>query len=329
MRRKLCITNRNILILNDMAKRIIYKYSAIVLLIVVSTAGCDVFNSDNDDATNREPFFNFEVQDENGEIITAASSEQLNGDEIETGIGLFGEEFIAPDFIERLQEHAEFEIDPESFRQRQIFLHAEEGIGDSIRYATLNFKFLKLDEWKEGRFEVHGFSKEQRVNLLRNTFERHRRNQEAIEAFMNGEIPQDTSYVDSTNTHFSLFDLFDSFSLTEQTIIMNFAQTKSSDFPKYLLMPVDGVVDLESVTDDRIEGSFNIILGGIQTEIFLGDEFPENPDLQLFDMRGDFVTKRGNYVDLTELKAKRIKEIAGSASASTFGFIPEDLIFIF
>ena len=306
-----------------MAKRIIYKYSAIVLLIVVSTAGCDVFNSDNDDATNREPFFNFEVQDENGEVLTTASDDQLNGKEIETGVGLFGEEFTSPRLIEQFQERTEFELSPEAFRQKRIFLHAEEGegIGDSVRYASVNFAFSRLDEWQEGRFEIRGFSKEERLAILRRSFEHFQRTPTPPDS-ADGQASHDTLFVitgadtvsiDSTSGIFHNFD-------PDETVHMNYFESDGSRFPEYLFMPVEGFIELENVTEDRISGSFEVSIGGLRAISFSGEVFPEDPEFRTFNIHGNFTARHGNYEDLARLRAQRIKQLIGNISGGPVFF---------
>jgi len=291
-------------------------YRAIVFFLVVTmvAAGCDVFNSDGDgnDASNREPFFNFEVQDESGELLTAASSEQLDGTEIETGVGLFGEEFVSPDFIERINEFSPFDRQPEDFRHKRIILHAENGIGDSVQYATVNFTFSKLDEWQEGRFGIRGFSKEERLVIMRRMFELF---QQSRRDSTGGDASRDTVFVDgnvdldSVSTE-SIFPDFD----PGEIVHMNYFESDGSFFPEYLFMPVEGFIELQNVEEERITGSFEVTLGGLRAVSFSGDEFPENPEFRTFTISGDFVTRYGNYEDLAELRAQRIKSLMRSGS---------------
>lgn len=290
------------------------NYGIIVLFLSLLglTAGCDVFNSDGDEGANQEPFFNFEVQDENGDLLTAASSEQLDGTEIETGVGLFGEEFVSPDFIARLQESTEFEIRPEAFKQKRIILHAENGIGDSVQFASVNFAFSQLDEWQEGQFGIRGYSKEQRLALMRRTFELF---QQSRRDSTGGEASHDTVFVDgnvdldsvSTEPFFHDFD-------PGETVHMNYFERDGSRFPEYLFMPVEGFIELQNVAEDRITGSFEVELSGLRPDILSGDEFPENIEFRTFTIRGDFTARYGNYEDLAKLRAQRIKSLMRSGS---------------
>jgi len=280
-------------------------YFQIVLFLCCGVAsigltGCDVFNSD-DDASNREPFFNFEVQDENGEVLTVASSEQLDGTEIETGIGLFGEQFISPEVIERFIETAEeagIDRDKEDFRQLDMFLHAEKGINDNIHFVSLNFSFLRSEKWKEGRFQVVGLSREEWLDSIQLFWERAR--DRGLEQH---DLLASTIFIFPPGTD-------------EHSVWMQYKEAGFGKNHEYVFQPIKGFVELEHVSDEHAEGNFSVDLGALSSDILSGDQFPEDPGFRTFHISGNFVTEHGNYEDLEQVRSDIFREIVNARATS-------------
>lgn len=267
-----------------------------VLTLILS--GCDI-SGGQDEASPVEPYFSYEVYDESGNLLQRVSNERVDEVEIETSLGLFGEQFYPPwivDWIEEtIAEHTDIDPGDINLDKHSIWLHAEQGVQENIYFSMLNFTFPVMEEWNKNTFHVSALvSKEEWVNFLRYIWE----NMKEFHGDSSGRINVQI-------THMSR-------DMDEHSVIINYHESGFGlQGTSYVFLPQGGYVELESVTGEFAEGNFSIDLTGLPADILAvnAEEFPENPEFRDFRITGQFAAEYGDYNDLKQARHDLINSV--------------------
>ena len=253
---------------------ILYLTASLIAAFLLSA--CSVSGDDD-----REPVhqFTYQVFDEQGEMISTVSDETSGETEIETSLGLFGDSFF-PDWIAE-----DLGLDPSILQRNQIYLHAENGVTEDVRFATLNFAFQRLSDWDIDSYEVFGVTEENWIEVLRRIWEERR---DRLSGNLSDEagaesLDDDRWFSRKVNANYNDFGI----------------GTKNLNF---MYVTTGGEIEITSVSDDRIEGSFTIDISGLPGSIMSADSFPDELNMNRYTITGSFAAVPGDFEDLLEAR---------------------------
>lgn len=252
------------------------------ICLTLFLTGCNLTDT-NENSVVPEPGFTYEITDENGATIGKVSDRQVDEIDVETGVGLFGNEFLPTEMLDRISER--FGIAPELFKRNEIILHAESGVEQDIHFASLRFKFPAAEPLNPGSYQIFSLNEEQLLQTLRNFWDFGRNHR----PFNNFKMLRNTASKQNLMTSDTVFANYFEFGFGLQN-------------NQYVYFSKGGTVDIESVTDERVNGSFSLELTGIPVLIFELDEFPDEPELRSIRIIGDFTAEPGDFEDLKQLR---------------------------
>lgn len=242
--------------------------------------GCDLFGGDDADSGIDEPFFNYNVYDESGELVQTVTSERVGEQELDISLGIFGDRFLPPELAESLVDR--LGVDPDDLNRNQIYLHAERGLSDEVNFMTLHFAFDRREEWSTGTFDLSTFSKERWLNSLENIWKLMRER-------MAYQTQDDEIEFTPTPT-----DSRVNFNIVEHMLAMR-------EIP-FMYIATEGYLELEEVSDEFLPGNFSIELAGLPADILQAEEFPDDPEFAAYRIEGSFAAEYGDFNKL--LKAR-------------------------
>lgn len=259
----------------ELRNNTIHYFTAILMATLLISA-CSVSGDDDREAVHH---FNYQVYDEQGEMISTVSDETNDESEIETSLGLFGDRFF-PEWIAE-----DLGLDPSILQRNQIYLHAENGVTEDVRFATLNFSFPLLSDWKTDSYEVFSITEENWIETLRRFWEERRDRLDgnlSIESDMEN-LEDDRWFSGNVNANYNDFGI--------GTGNLNF-----------FYVTTGGEVEITSVSADRLEGTFTIDISGLPGSILNADSFPDEPEMNRYTITGSFAAVPGDFEDLLEAR---------------------------
>lgn len=250
-------------------------------------AGCDI-TGERDSTELPEPGFNYEIVDENGITINRVTHKKIDELEVETSLGLFGNEFMSAQLLEQLTQ--QLGLDQEMFRRDEIILHAESGIDQDVHFASLKFTFPKSAPFGTGSHQISSLPKEHLLNIIHIFWEMRRDRMSAIKLnqSLNNESQIIGSFDDSVQMNYFEFG----FGLQDI---------------QYMYFSTGGNLTINSVTEERISGSFSVDLAGIPILIFDLEEFPAEPELREIRIIGEFTAEPGDFEDLKQIRTDLLR----------------------
>lgn len=260
-----------------------FKFLVAFLMTALLFSACSVSGDDDREAAHH---FNYQVFDEQGEMISSVSDESDDDTEIETSLGLFGDSFF-PEWIAE-----EIGLDPSILKRNQIYLHAENGATGDVRFATLNFAFPRLYEWETDTYEVFSVSEENWLETLRRFWE-HRHDR------LNGNL-SDGAGLEKLN---------------DDRWFSGMVSANYNDFGigtrnlNFIYVTTGGEVEITSISDSRLEGIFTIDISGLPGLLFNADTFPEKPAMNRYTITGSFAAVPGDFEDLLQARTDIFNQI--------------------
>lgn len=257
-------------------------------VVLLSFTGCDKLIGPGDEDTLSQYSFSYKIFDEAGELHAEISDKQINGEAIRASAGYFGSEFFPPWLLENSSES--LPIDTEDLKKKQIHLHAEPNLTKVTTSHSLRFSFPGTQQWETGEYRLRNISKEKHLELLRFMWETRQRN-----PFPKKSVKGRFLKSNETNASKNLATI----DYSESGFMTKNSYGVKIDSTGLLYQSLKGTVELTHVSDEVVEGDFTVELAGFPMNIlFFSDEFPENPELQLFTVTGKFTTIPGDYYDL-------------------------------
>lgn len=263
-----------------------YFLPTLALSLLLFISGCNTTGDSNTELP--EPGFSYEIVDENGITINRVTHEKVDEQNVETSLGLFGDEFIPPEIFEQLIQ--QLEVDPEIFKRDEIILHAESGIDLDVHFASLRFTFSNTNPLRTESFQISSFEKEQLLSIIRIFWEM-RRNQSPFKNF-NPSFENEFQLVGPLDEVVNMNYFEFGFGLQEQ---------------QYIYFPTDGTLDILSVADERVSGTFSIDLAGIPVGILDHQEFPDEPEFKEIRIVGEFTAEPGDFEDLKRVRTDLLR----------------------
>jgi S1-C subfamily serine protease len=252
----------------SMKTSIVGLFMGVVILFV---SGCEATGG-MDDEELAQHLFSYEVYDESGTVLKEVTHERIGDTEVEISFGLFGEQFMPPGLVESIAEKTG--RDPEEYNMHEIWLHAETDDGEEGHFVTLRFNFPFTDRWEAGGFTVFEVSEEKWVERLRSMWERFEDFRNKAHAKPN-LLPNTIRFEPGPGEQKQKAGMqyYDSPFVTERSYGMPIDRTSN------MYQVTGGSVELETVSDDRVEGSFSADVIALPMEvIFFADEFPDDPE---------------------------------------------------
>lgn len=269
---------------SEVVMTIIIKQSIVALftgVLVLLLGGCEMMG-EQDKQKHR---FSFEILDENGELLRQVTHERVGGVEIETSLGLFGDNFLPPRSAAELAER--LGIEPDELRKHAIYLHAENSsreAGEEVHFLALNFSFPGMEHWESGTYRVSAsITIDRWLEALRNIWELRQEQREGPQAKQGPPL-----YEKQTD-------------MEEPSMDVNFTErvfgSQGESHLSTLYLPTGGHMELEEVSGDNVAGNFSLDMAGLPAEILSADEFPEDPEIRNYRITGNFVAEYGDYQD--------------------------------
>ncbi len=262
-------------------------FTAITFLFFLNS--CDTLNSSEKDEKTQFSF-DYNVYNEHGELLSAVSDKQINDDPIKASAGYFGSEFFPPWLLENISENSP--INPEDLKEKKIYLHAETELPETSKTYSLRLSFPEMQQWETGEYHLPSISKEKHLELLRFMWET-RQNSPFSRKSLQSQFPK--SNETDVSQKLASVDYSESGFMTANRYGVKIDSTD------LLYRPTKGAVELTHISDDAVKGDFTVELLGFPMKIlFFSDEFPENPELQMFIITGNFTAIPGDYYDLVD-----------------------------
>lgn len=270
---------------------VVNRYPALALVVLSAILFLTSCDSPNGPGNEEELNYSFEykVFDENGGLLSVVSDKQVDENPIKASAGYFGYEFFPPWLLESIPENSP--IDPESVKENQIYLIAETDLPEPSKTYSLRISFPDMQQWETGEYQLPNIPKEKHMELLRIMWEL-RQNNPFPGKFVPDRFKSNEAGVSNKMA---------SVDYSETGFMTSSSYGVKIDSTGLLYRSTKGVVELTHTSDKVIEGSFTVELTGFPMEIiFFSDEFPENPELQMFTITGNFTAIPGDYDDLVE-----------------------------
>ena len=272
--------------MNTIINRRYYFLPTLAFSLLLFISGCNVTGDSNTELP--EPGFSYEIIDENGETINRVTHEKVDEQIVETSLGLFGNEFMPTEILEELSEQRG--LDPELFRRNEIILHAESGIDQDVHFASLRFTFSNANPFQDGSFQISSVDKEHLLDVLRIFWEMRRDRT----PFKNKNQLLENEYLFSGPFN--------------ESVNMNYFEFGFGlQVNRYIYFSTDGNLDVQSVTDERVSGSFSVELAGVPILIFDLEEFPVEPDFKEIRIVGEFTAEPGDFEDLKLIRTDLLR----------------------
>lgn len=250
---------------------------------------CDTLNAP-EEKEKTQFSFSYNIYDEQGELSASVTDKQIDNHSIKASAGYFGSEFFPPWLLESISENSP--IDPEDLKKKQIYLHAETELQETLKTYSLRLNFPNLQQWEPGEYHLPNISKEKHLELLRMMWEI-RQNNPLPKKSVQSQFIKSNETIATEQT--ASIDYSESGFMTENTYGIKIDRTG------LLYRSTKGAVELTHISDEVVEGNFTVELVGFPMEIlFFSDEFPENPELEMFTITGNFKAIPGDYYDLVE-----------------------------
>lgn len=256
------------------------------LLLILNS--CDVTGeADPDEIT--EPGFSYEIIDENGKTLNKVTHENVDDVEIETSLGLFGDEFFP--FEIRVEVSDQFGLDPDLFKRNEIILHAEKGIEGDVHFASLKFSLPRSVPFHKDTFQISSLTQEQWLNMLRIMWEMRREHRS--EKSISENLLANNTIAGSTDERVSISYYEFGFGLQETM---------------FMFISTGGELELENVTEEHVSGNFSVDLIGLPMDIFDAKEFPDTPDIHRVRIIGNFIAEPGDFNDLKQIRFDLLRD---------------------
>ncbi len=257
-----------------------------LLLLILN--GCDV-TGDPDPEESIEPGFSYEIVDDNGVTLNKVTHEKVDDIEVETSLGLFGNNFIPTEMLDMISQH--LGVDPETLKQDEIILHAEKGIEQEVHFASLRFSFPPSLPLQAGTFQIYSLTKEQWLNTLRLMWEI--RQSRGSENPLPENILQNKGVAGTSDDMISMNYYEFGFGLQETM---------------FMFISTGGSLELDEVNEEFVTGNFSVELMGVPIHIFEAEEFPEAPEVHTVRIIGDFVAEPGDFEDLKRIRFNLLED---------------------
>ncbi|MEX2344867.1 MAG: hypothetical protein WD604_04585 [Balneolaceae bacterium] len=250
--------------------------------------GCDV-TGDSDPEESIEPGFSYEIVDDDGETLNKVTHEKVDDIDVETSLGLFGNNFIPAEMLDRISQH--LGVDPETLKQDEIILHAEKGIEQEVHFASLRFSFPPSLPLQAGTFQIYSLTKEQWLNTLRLIWE--------IRQSRGSENPLPENNLHSKG----------GIGTANEMINMNYYEFGFGlQDTMFMFISTGGSLELDEVNEEFVMGNFSVELMGVPMDILEAEEFPEAPDVHTVRIIGDFVAEPGDFDDLKRIRFNLLED---------------------
>lgn len=256
------------------------------LLLILN--GCGVAGETETDQVI-ESGFSYEIIDEKGVTLNKVTHQKVDDVEVETSLGLFGNEFFPFEMRDAISE--KFGLDPDLFKRNEIILHAEKGIEGDVHFASLRFSLPQLVPFHTSTFQITSLTEEQWLNMLRIMWEM-RREHRSPKA-LSENLLTNNSIAGSADEKVGINYYEFGFGLQETM---------------FMFLSTGGELELENVTDEYVSGNFSVHLTGLPMDIFDANEFPDTPDVHRVRIIGNFVAEPGDFNDLKQIRSNLLRE---------------------
>ena len=236
-----------------------------------------------------EPGFSYDIIDENGVTLNKVTHQKVDGIEVETSLGLFGDKFFPFEMREAVSE--QFGLDPDLFKRNEIILHAEKGIEGDVHFASLKFTLPQSVPFHTNTFQISSLTEEQWLNMLRIMWEMRREHRS--EKSISENLLANNTIAGSADERVSISYYEFGFGLQDTM---------------FMYISTGGELELENVTDEFVSGKFFVDLTGLPMDIFDAKEFPETPDVHRVRIIGDFIAEPGDFNDLKQIRFDLLRE---------------------
>jgi hypothetical protein len=238
------------------------------------------------------PDHSFEVSmfDEDGNNLGTITHHSTEPEAGVNSIAVFGDDFIFPRFKESLSEALNVPID-EIF-QNEIFLHTASDESNGSNGLTLHFILSPETSFSPKTYPFIDFPEEYFIESLKRSWEITRYN------------PEDISYPepgDSIPDYLADSDVLANLTFHQKGLIsgLDFGFPVKAD--RYIAMTRAGFIELTTSFEDQIEGTFEAEIQAVLGEVLLGDEFPDELDIEVYTVSGSFTAKAGDLDDLVRV----------------------------
>jgi hypothetical protein len=235
------------------------------------------------------PDHSFEVSifDEDGNNLGTITQQSTVPEPGVNSFAMFGNDFIFPGFKESLSETLDLPID-EIF-QNEIFLHSASDESNGRNGLTLHFVLYPETSFSPKTYPFIEFPEEYFKASLKRSWE------------ITNNNPEDISYPapgDSIPDYLTDSDALANLTFRQIGLIseLDFGFPVKAD--RYITMTRTGFIELTASGEDQIEGNFEAEIQAVLGEVLLGDEFPDELDIEVFTIRGTFTAKSGDLDDL-------------------------------
>ncbi|MDX1637161.1 MAG: hypothetical protein R3281_04265 [Balneolaceae bacterium] len=271
------------------------KDIAFLFMLGLLLSGCELLGlSGGEEKEEPVSRFSYEVIDQERNVTKSVTNQQVEETEFETGLGLYGDQFLPPSLIEN------FDVPPELFRRHEIYLHAENGVDEDVQFVSLRFGFPLMESWEAARYTFPETTKEELLERLRMLRDRFRGNTGSRAGLF---VNEPGSELLQTNEHVATMSYFDSGLVTRRS------HGKLIELGNYFYQAIGGYIELTDVYGERIKGQFSVDMISLPMDLlFFSDTFPENPDVDTYRIVGEFETVPGNYADLQQARAELFQE---------------------
>lgn len=269
----------------------IHKFTFQVLLggfLLLNLNGCDITGDPNPEESI-EPGFSYEIVDDNGETLSKVTHEKVDDIEVETSLGLFGNNFIPTEMLDMISQH--LGVDPETLKQNEVILHAEKGIEQEVHFASLRFSFPPSLPLQAGTFQIYSLTSEQWLNTLKMMWE--------IRQSRGSENPLPENILQNKGVA----------GMSDEMISMNYYEFGFGlQETMFMFISTGGSLELDEVTEEFVTGNFSVELMGVPMDILEAEEFPEAPDIHTVRIIGDFVAEPGDFEDLKRIRFNLLED---------------------
>lgn len=269
----------------------IHKFTFQILMggfFLLILNGCDITGEPFPEESI-EPGFSYKIVDENGVTLNKVTHERVDDIEVETSLGLFGNNFIPTEMLDLISQR--FGVDPETLKRDEIILHAEKGIEQEVHFASLRFSFPPSLPLQAGTFQNYSLTKEQWLNTLRLMWEM--RQSRGSENPLPENILQNKGVAGTADEMISMNYYEFGFGLQETM---------------FMFISTGGSLDLNEVTEEFVAGDFSVELMGVPINILDAEEFPETPDVHTVRIIGNFVAEPGDFEDLKRIRFNLLED---------------------
>lgn len=225
----------------------------------------------------------FEIQllDKRGQVLQHILQDSDESTDTQVSLGVFGENFHPVQTDNNQNEKNDVSV-------HEIYLHLENNHKPDPEFVSLNFSFPALNKWKPGEYRLPNISKENRINAVQKFWELRKEQQKGAHRPGSG--------VSSSRNHH------------ENEVLVNYITNgkgvnQENEQQRNIFYSHGGRVTIDQVGDEKIRGAFSVKITGVPETLFDREEFPDEPQMQTFQLTGEFGVVRGDYASLQNIRA--------------------------